>query len=416
MKIDALVGGILCCLSIGFGSDGHTPNDVRYGTAQSQDIIKNIVSLVSKDSIRSSIKYMQTVGRVTWMPSNQDTLVPWLVNKFTQYGVDSVFRQPLPGGFNDGDNVIAIIKGSNANREKYCLFGGHSDQMGADYGGADDNASGCASVLEAARVLAKFEFKDDIRLAAFNGEEVGMNGSERYASVAKKNQETIIGGLINFDMIGYNPGGTARLYVHYSSNISGNKEFAELFKSTAALYVPLEILFAVDSDLCPKSDQSSFWNAGYVAFMGSETKDMAGGCKVYHSPGDTLDCPVGLNDSEQMTQAARCAIAMLAHLAQPSGTPVITLTHNVDKRQFTMRPLGPGRGAEMLFSIAENNAQVRVVVYTMNGKSGNVLTDRRYQKGTYTLTIPAALQATGMYIVDFVKNNQSCSQKFMLIR
>lgn len=70
--------------------------------------------------------------------------------------------------------------------------------------GADDNASGCAGVLELARIFADRPEGRSMRFVLFGGEEVGLRGSKAYVKQLKAAGETTrIAGVINLDMIGF---------------------------------------------------------------------------------------------------------------------------------------------------------------------------------------------------------------------
>ncbi len=76
--------------------------------------------------------------------------------------------------------------------------------------GGDDNATGVAIVLEAARALSDLSFPFDIRFVLFSGEELGLHGSEAYADSAAGYRagegafvappDTIFG-VLNIDMV-----------------------------------------------------------------------------------------------------------------------------------------------------------------------------------------------------------------------
>ncbi|TDT62423.1 M28 family metallopeptidase [Fonticella tunisiensis] len=102
-------------------------------------------------------------------------------------------------------NVIGMIKGKKPNLPPIILSA-HFDHVGFDadgviYPGAFDNASGTAFLLELARVL-KSSGKNDrtIIFAAFNGEEVGLVGSEYFVNHPPVDINN--GECINFDMVG----------------------------------------------------------------------------------------------------------------------------------------------------------------------------------------------------------------------
>jgi hypothetical protein len=70
-----------------------------------------------------------------------------------------------------------------------------------DAPGANDNASGMAGTIEAARVLSKYEFENSIIFAGLSGEEQGLYGGRFMAEKATKEGWDIIG-VLNNDMIG----------------------------------------------------------------------------------------------------------------------------------------------------------------------------------------------------------------------
>ena len=70
-----------------------------------------------------------------------------------------------------------------------------------DAPGANDNASGMAGTIEAARVLSNYEFENSIIFAGLSGEEQGLYGGKHLAQKAKKEGWKIIG-VLNNDMIG----------------------------------------------------------------------------------------------------------------------------------------------------------------------------------------------------------------------
>ncbi len=72
--------------------------------------------------------------------------------------------------------------------------------------GADDNGSGTSAVLEAARVMATHHFRGTIIFAVFDGEELGLWGSQHFADELKA-KDIHIAADINNDIIGNTDGG-----------------------------------------------------------------------------------------------------------------------------------------------------------------------------------------------------------------
>lgn len=104
-------------------------------------------------------------------------------------------------------NVVAIQRG-RANPERYIVIQGHYDSRvtdvldaESDAPGANDNASGTAAALEAARLLSRYQFDATIVYAALAGEEQGLLGGHILAEHAL-NEGWQIEGVLNNDIIG----------------------------------------------------------------------------------------------------------------------------------------------------------------------------------------------------------------------
>ncbi len=104
-------------------------------------------------------------------------------------------------------NVVAVQKGSKY-PNRYIIMSGDIDSRASDTmdfttdaPGANDNASGMAGTLEAARVLSKYRFASSIIYVGLSGEEQGLFGGAGLARYAKENNWDIIG-VLNNDMIG----------------------------------------------------------------------------------------------------------------------------------------------------------------------------------------------------------------------
>jgi hypothetical protein len=109
----------------------------------------------------------------------------------------------------DGVNIVDVLgvqKGSDPDR--VVIIGGHIDSIvgdvmdsKADAPGANDDASGVAVVLEAARILSKHKFRATIVYAAFSGEEQGLWGGTLLADTAKARGWRVTA-MLNNDIVG----------------------------------------------------------------------------------------------------------------------------------------------------------------------------------------------------------------------
>ena len=104
-------------------------------------------------------------------------------------------------------NVVAIQKGTKY-PNNYVIMSGDIDSRVSDANnftsdspGANDNATGLAGTIEAARILSKYKFPVSIIYVGLSGEEQGLYGGKILADYAKKYGWNILG-VLNNDMIG----------------------------------------------------------------------------------------------------------------------------------------------------------------------------------------------------------------------
>ena len=104
-------------------------------------------------------------------------------------------------------NVLAIQRGTQY-PNRYVIMSGDIDSRVSDPNnytsdspGANDNASGMAGTIEAARILSKYKFPVSIIYVGLSGEEQGLFGGQHMAKVAKDKGWDIVG-VLNNDMIG----------------------------------------------------------------------------------------------------------------------------------------------------------------------------------------------------------------------
>ena len=99
-------------------------------------------------------------------------------------------------------NVVAKPKGAAT-----CdtITGGHYDSVPVT-GGADDNASGTASVLELARVVAAMKLAARHCFALFSAEEFGLFGSRAYVQRLSAEEKQALHGMVNLDVVGTSSG------------------------------------------------------------------------------------------------------------------------------------------------------------------------------------------------------------------
>jgi hypothetical protein len=217
-------------------------------------------------------------------------------------------------------NVVAEKPGATK-PDEIVLVTAHLDDMPSSgkAPGADDNASGSAAVLLAAKIMKNYTFDRTIRFVLFTGEEQGLLGSNQYAKKVAADGDDIVG-VLNMDMIAWDKEGgpVVRLHTRTNSNPGnpGDKAIANLFIDVVNLYGLKGLLTPViDPDGITASDHASFWSKGFAALLAIED-DQDDFNDYYHTANDKLD---KLNIA-YFTNFVKAALGTAAHLAGSGGS------------------------------------------------------------------------------------------------
>lgn len=191
--------------------------------------IEKMVKEVSSDSLKSYIYKMVSFGTRNTLSTQTDAnrgigaARNWVLSKFNEFAkqsngrltafIDTTTLQPdkrrvdtilLLG------NVVATLKGTDPNDNRIFVISGHLDNMRTsvmdkigDAPGANDDASGCAAVIECARIMSKRNFPATIIFVTVSGEEQGLLGAHFMADKAKK-EGWNIEAVLNNDIMGSN--------------------------------------------------------------------------------------------------------------------------------------------------------------------------------------------------------------------
>jgi len=160
--------------------------------------VVNQVSLASYQNYLNNALYTHAGDNRGLGGAQHDLARENIVSLFTSFGL-LVTSQPFDYAGATYYNIVGTRVGTVRPDEIY-IVGAHYDSVGNP--GADDNASGVAAVLEAARVLSDESLESTVTFIAFDREEQGLIGSTAYAQL---HQADDIRGMISLDMIAYNP-------------------------------------------------------------------------------------------------------------------------------------------------------------------------------------------------------------------
>lgn len=280
--------------------------------AVAQDpLVDMIVDLVSTSNLSSGVQSLQDFQTRYASTSNCEASGQYIYNTLSGLGLDEVRFEPFAFSSYTSRNVIAEKTGETY-PDDIVIICGHYDSTSPAASrltlapGADDNASGTAAVLEAARIIASYPLDFTVRFIAFSAEEWGLYGSRAYATAAGLAGESIVG-VINLDMIAYADAMPEDLQVIVNS---ASGWLADRFLVAAANYGVLGATKTVDASFV-YSDHAPFWDNGYPALLAIEDNPLNN--PYYHQTTDTLD-KINL---DFFTSATRASLGLLAELAQP---------------------------------------------------------------------------------------------------
>jgi Tol biopolymer transport system component len=225
----------------------------------------------------------------------------------------------LESAWAEAENVAGILPGRGALASEIVVVGAHYDHLGmggdrsmrpnekAVHNGADDNASGVAAVLLAARraseLLADTPSRRTLVFALFSGEEVGLAGSAHMVENFPFPLERVVA-MINLDMVGYlRDGKLAAL---------GADSAAEWAGAIQRLAAPLGLEVTTGGDGYGPSDQTSFYAAQIPVvhfFTGSHDR--------YHTPDDDAE----FINVDGGARIAELTAALAASIARGETTP-----------------------------------------------------------------------------------------------
>lgn len=235
-------------------------------------------------------------GRATGTAGNEKARA-YLLERIQATGIEPLgtgYLQPFSFVRKDGKpvsnaaNIAGIVRGASA-PDRFIVLTAHYDHLGIKGGkihpGADDNASGVAVVLAAARWFRENPPAHSIVFVLFDGEEMGLQGAKHFVKTMPLAKDKIIANL-NFDMVGRNE--------RNEINVAGTSYTPALREPVeqAARRSTLKVTFGHDrpklltsvEDWTNSSDHAAFHDAG-IPFLYFGVEDH----KDYHRPGDTFE-------------------------------------------------------------------------------------------------------------------------------
>ncbi|MDP1650867.1 MAG: M28 family peptidase [Rubrivivax sp.] len=291
--------------------------------------------LVSERRLRRHVQALaQTIGeRNVWRPDALHAAADYIRGAFAEAGCEAA-PQYYQTHRVRCENLEVTLPGT-AGRSEIIVVGAHYDTVRGSPG-ADDNASGVASLIEIARALQPRSLRRTVRLVAFVNEEAPFfftrqMGSWIYASAARRRGDDIRL-MLSLEMLGcYSDAPGSQAYppllrwfypqrgnfIAFVSNLRSRRALDALvraFRSRSDF--PAERL--ASPAIVPGvawSDQWSFWRAGYAAVMVTDTAFYR--YAHYHAASDTPE----KIDYVRMARVADGLAQAIAVLADSASCP-----------------------------------------------------------------------------------------------
>ena len=363
-----------------------------------QTSVQTIVNQVSLDTLMKFVNELSgnvpvTIGGQPYTivsrhknNASNDKAAQYIQEKLQGYGITAT-QQSFS---TTGKNVIGVKTGTQFPNQKYIICA-HFDDMpsGTTAPGSDDNGSGTAGVMEAARILSQYQFPFTLVFALWDEEEQGLVGSAYYANQAATAGDSILG-VINMDMIAYDANNDGKANLH----VRATAQSMDLFNKMVALNSSLN-LGIVPVQKTPgttASDHASFWSKGYSAMLLIEDDDNDFNA-YYH----TVNDKVAYFNQPYFHKMAKLAIATFSSFAlnlnlKIAHTPVASAAYSqaipaVASLQ-TGLDVGTGTAAPRLYYRTATGSggfsQFSFVTGSASSRAG----------GDYTFNIPAQQMGT----------------------
>ena len=292
-----------------FGSGFESPREIYISNVEQVCVDDNIVSLIEKLDEELILEFLENLTsfgpRVTGTEAC-DRSGEYIYNEFIHMGLDRRYQYWESNDLH-GYNIEATINGYDSTNDEVYIICAHYDSVPGSPG-ADDDGSGVAAVMAAAKLMSNYICKNTVKFVVFSGEEQGLFGSYYYVEEALNN-DTNIAGVLNVDMIGYSVTEEDIKYLKVYQNINNPLEWLTDYTiNVSEQYYNFINLEIVPSGWSGGSDHYYFWEAGYSAIFYAESNFN----DYYHSPEDTIE---NMNISYTIKNS-KLIIATLAGLAE----------------------------------------------------------------------------------------------------
>ncbi len=282
--------------------------------------VQNMISRVNEFKMRDMIlklssfnnryyKSQSGVDSQAYVKSTWEAIAAGRTDAKVEYFMHSAWPQP---------SVVMTVEGSTM-KDEILVIGGHADSIAGFWGrerarapGADDNASGIATITEIMRVMMETGYKPQrtVKFMAYAAEEVGLKGSKAIADQYKAQGKNVVG-VVQFDMTNHK--GTKNLDIVFMKDFT-NEAQTKFMGSLIDTYVT-GVSWGYSKCGYGCSDHASWHNVGYPASMPFESTmgDING--KI-HTKNDTIDAVGSQDTADHAEKFARLGVAYLVEMGK----------------------------------------------------------------------------------------------------
>jgi leucyl aminopeptidase len=279
--------------------------------------IPTLLAQVKESDIKTVIETLSAFQNRLYSSSHGVDSQTWVLHKWQELaaGREDISVELISHNGYIQPSVMLTIRGHET-PDEIVVLGGHGDsilQTSRDSEsrapGADDNASGIATITEALHIIVSnhIQFKRTIKLFAYAAEEVGLRGSQDIAnSFRQKNLN--VQGVIQLDMTNY--AGSPYDIVFMTDYVDAN--LTAYLQSLLKTHMP-EVKWTTDRCGYACSDHASWTRNGYPSSMPFEARMHEHNPRI-HTTRDTLEISRGR--AEHAVPFAKLSIAYLMDLGR----------------------------------------------------------------------------------------------------
>src|SRR5690606_30270719 len=369
------------------------------------DFVNQCLDMVDANNIEETILELQTYGTRYHLSSEAEQSVldmkaKWEAMAIAAGRTDISFRivehenTPMP-------SLIMTIEGTE-NPDEYVIIGGHIDSITwdpEDAPGADDNASGIATITEIIRVLLDAEYRPlkTVEFMAYAAEEIGLVGSDEIAQEYYNEGKDVVA-YVQFDMTNYN-GSADDIAIIEDAYTSGDLnlfliDLLEHYNSSG------DHALTYTSSACNYgcSDHASWEARGYLASFPFEAEFNDSNPNI-HTPGDLYSVS---GNSDHAAKFAKLGLEFIIEVAKGG----VMRTDEVKQSELLMAV----QNKELVYEINEaKNLSLKI----LDSSARKVLEKSELQSSG---RVSLAAVPNGFYIAVFKDNGGKVYTKKFLVK